>query len=97
MNFPQHAWCPTCGQEGMLVTEETDVPGQCVARGIFLSGPPFLLPRGRTESDNRHRHVSYWGYFEMACPTGHHFVSRQSVCLPCCCGWPETSSTDRRA
>jgi hypothetical protein len=86
---------PTCGQEGTLVTEQTDVEGQSVARGIFLSGPPFRPRRGGAESDRRHHHLSHWGYFMMMCPTGHHFGSRQSVCPPCWCSWPEISSADR--
>jgi hypothetical protein len=94
MNFLQQAECPICGQEGSLVTEETDMEGGSVARGISLSGPPFPLPRNSAESDKRHRHFSYWGYFVMACPAGHHFLSRQSFCPPCWCGWQEISSAD---
>jgi hypothetical protein len=94
MKFPQQAWCPTCGQEGTLVTEETDVEGQSVARGISHSMYHFTLRRGGAESDRRHRHFSHWGYFMMACPAGHHFGSRQSLCPPCWCGWQKIQAAD---
>ena len=96
MNFPQQAWCPTCGQEGMVVTEETDVARQRVARGISHLAYAFPLRRGGAKRERRHHHQAYWGYVEMACSAGHSFVSPQLVSLPCWCGWPQVSSADRR-
>src|ERR1041385_5467048 len=95
MNFPQQAWCPVCGQEGTLVTENTDVAGRSVAQRIFHPMCHFSVRRGGAENARRHPHMPHWGDFITAYPAGHYFVFRQSYGSLCWCGWPEISSADR--
>jgi hypothetical protein len=88
--IPAPVFCPTCGRAGRPADIETETEGRPVVHGS--AHPVLYVPLRRTAGDGSgvHTHSPREAYFIMSCAAGYSFMARQSYCVPCWCGWPET-------